>query len=140
MKLRFDHSKSIFVDSDPLIYLEGEREGETAKELFETGWVPYYKNGKELWYQTQSARLRFEPISKKRRYELGKIKVDSTMSNSDIVQPTDIHIYDSGRFEDFFFDVIAFQQTKDGIVDVVADKLIGRIIIMYWKFHRCVAD
>ena len=60
MKLIFDHSLSIYNVQNPLIYLEAKRESESAKSMFESGWIVYYKDNQEYWYQTQSSRLKIQ--------------------------------------------------------------------------------
>lgn len=104
MKLIFDHSKSVFINETPLIYLDCERENESAKYMFENGWVPYYENEKEYWYQTKSSRLKIEKISSRRLRELDKIDITLKTENLNIKQPIGIEWYQSGNFEDFYFD------------------------------------
>jgi len=104
MKLIFDHSRSIFQEKVPLIFLEAEREEESAKFMFENGWVPYYYDGYETWYQTCSSRLKISEISKRRKKELDKIKISASTNNLDIKSPDYLELYSLGNFEDFYFD------------------------------------
>jgi len=105
MRLIFDHIWSIQAEGFlPLMALQAVREGETAREMFETGWVPFYRDGAEFWYQTKSARLRITPISKRRHQELGRIQITGTTSNRDIQLPSGFEYYETGHYEDFFFD------------------------------------
>lgn len=106
MKLIFNHSLSIFKDEIPLIYLNAKRENETEQFMLENGWIPYYKDFEEFWYQTKSSRLKIEKISKKRKSELKKIKISNTTDNNFIIKPNDLEYYNHGNFEDFFFDDI----------------------------------
>ena len=101
MKLIFDHSKSIFNEEVPLIYLDAEREDESAKYMLENGWVPYYENNEECWYQTKSSRLKIENISIRRKKELEKIKITSFTNNNLIKKPIGLEWYSYGNFEDF---------------------------------------
>lgn len=104
MKLIFDHSKSVFINETPLIYLDCERENESVKYMFENGWVPYYENNKEYWYQTKSSRLKIKKISSRRLKELSKIHISQKTENPDIQPPIGIEWYQFGNFEDFYFD------------------------------------
>jgi len=104
MKLIFDHSKSIFNEGAPLILLEAERENESAKYMLENGWVPYYYNSEEYWYQTKSSRLKIKKISGRRLKELSKIHVTYKTENPNIQPPISIEWYQFGNFEDFYFD------------------------------------
>lgn len=81
MKLIFDHNQSQFDKEKqiPLIYLECITTGESAKEMFETGWIPYY----DRWYQTCSSRLEIKPISKEKIKELSKIKIKTNLSKAE---------------------------------------------------------
>jgi len=106
MKLIFDHSLSIYNDQNPLIYLEAKRESESAKFMFENGWIVYYKDNQEYWYQTQSSRLKIQEISNKRKSQLSKIKISGHTENKQIAIPSDLWFYNYGKFEDFFFDDI----------------------------------
>jgi hypothetical protein len=106
MKLIFDHTKSIYNGVEPLIYLDAERDNETAKFMFENGWIPYYEEEKEYWYQTKSSRLKIEKISQRRKKELSKIKITSQTKNQQINLPFSLDFYNYGVFEDFFFDDI----------------------------------
>lgn len=49
-------------------------DGESSKELFESGWLPT-RDGK--WYQSRSSRVKIAPISGNRRRKLKKIKVST---------------------------------------------------------------
>jgi hypothetical protein len=102
IKLIFNHSLSIFKDKHPLIYLEAEAADESAKYMFENGWIPYGKNNK--WYQTKSSRLKLFSISKKRQNSLKSLKITESTSNSNIEIPIDIENYNGGNYLDFFFD------------------------------------
>lgn len=102
MKLIFNHSFSIYDGKNPLIYLEAETENESAKYMFENGWVPH----KDRWYQTKSARLKTAPISAKRKYSIRSLNISETTSNRNIQRPIDIENYENGNYLDFFFDDI----------------------------------
>lgn len=106
MKLIFNHSFSIFNNEIPLIYLTAKRENETVEFMLENGWIPFYKNLEEFWYQTKSSRLKIDEISKRRQLELKKIKISNTTDNDFIIKPIDLEYYTQGNFEDFFFDDI----------------------------------
>jgi len=106
MKLIFNHSYSIFNVDTPLIFLQTEKEDESYKFMFENGWIPFYENKKEYWYQTKSSRLKINQISNKRKSELNKIKISNYTSNQSIELPIELNYYNSGNFEDFFFDDI----------------------------------
>ncbi len=105
MKLIFNHSLSIFNNGNPLIYLTSKRENESGQYMLENGWIPYYKNTEEFWYQTKSSRIRVNEISKKRKIELSKIKI-SNSTNNNLIEPIDLKYHNHGNFEDFFFDDI----------------------------------
>ena len=104
MKLIFDHSLSIYNVQNPLIYLEAKIESESAKSMFESGWIVYYKDNQEYWYQTQSSRLKIQEISSKRKNQLSKIKISGHTENKQIESPSDLRLYNHGKFEDFFLD------------------------------------
>jgi len=106
MKFHFDHSKSIFHNNVSLIYLEAERENESAKFMFENGWVPFYDNNEECWYQTKSSRLKIKKISPRRIDELKKLKISKYTNNTEIKKPIGIEWYKTGHYEDFYFDDI----------------------------------
>jgi len=123
MKLIFDHSLSIYNVQNPLIYLEAKRENESAKFMFENGWIVYYKNNQEYWYQTRSSRLKIQEISNKRKNELSKIKISEYTENKQIKIPSDIQFYNYGKFEDFFFDDIFL-----GRINYVEDQVLFSIM------------
>ena len=102
MKLILDHSLSVFNGKFPLIYLEAEAQNESAKFMFENGWIPYGNNNK--WYQTKSARLQLFSISKKRRKALKLLNISESTSNLNIEKPSDVENYNIGNYLDFFFD------------------------------------
>lgn len=102
MKLILDHSLSVFNGKFPLIYLEAETENESAKFMFENGWIPYGNSNR--WYQTKSARLKLFSISKKRRNSLKSLTISESTTNNSIEIPTGIENYNSGNYLDFFFD------------------------------------
>jgi len=102
MKLIFNHVHSIFDGVNPLIYLEAEKETESAEYMFNNGWVPY----KDIWYQTQSSRLKLSNISTSRKKELNNISVTHKTNNCDITIPYDIDAYSDSKHLDFFFDDI----------------------------------
>lgn len=104
MKLIFDHTNSLLFEDTPYISVEAVRENESAKFMFENGWVPFYENKKEHWYQTKSSRLKITPISKRRKKELSKIKIAEKTENLQIETPLSFKWYDDGNFEDFYFD------------------------------------
>jgi hypothetical protein len=104
MKLNFDHSNSVFQKDRPLIFLKVQRDVESLKYMFENGWIPFYDNRVEYWYQTKSSRLKIKPISKKRKKELLGLQISNECHNSQITQPIGIEWYSSGSYEDFFFD------------------------------------
>jgi len=125
MKLIFDHSKSIFDREVPLIYLDAEREDESAKYMLENGWVPYYENNEECWYQTKSSRLKIKNISIRRKKELEKIKITSFTNNNLIKKPIGLEWYSYGNFEDFYFDDIFWGRVlfiEDQVVYTVMNK------------------
>ena len=102
MKLLINHKNSIFDGQKPLIHLEAVKENETAKYMFENGWVPY----KDIWYQTQSSRLKLSDISTSRKKELNNISVTHETNNNDITIPYDLEAYSGSKHLDFFFDNI----------------------------------
>jgi len=102
MKLLINHKNSIFDGSKPLIHLEAVKEDETAKYMFENGWVPYG----DVWYQTMSSRLKFGNISNSRKKQLKNINVSYTTNNDNIIVPNDISNYNNSKYLDFFFDDI----------------------------------
>lgn len=106
MKLIFNHDSSIFSDDKPLIFLKVKREDETSQFMLENGWIPFYENDEEYWYQTKSARLKINPISKKRKSELNKLKISKSCQNLFVNCPIDLKYYNHGNFEDFYFDDI----------------------------------
>lgn len=106
MKLHFDHSKSVFYNDVPLVYMDAERENESVKFMFENGWVPFYEDTKEYWYQTKSSRLKIEKISPRRIKELQKLKISKKTDNNEIEPPIGLEWYQSGKYEDFYFDDI----------------------------------
>lgn len=110
MKLIFDHSKSIFNGEVPLIYLDAQRENESAKFMLENGWIPFYEKNQEFWYQSQASRLKIEPISKRRKQELEKIKITELNNNDKITEPIGLEWYNSGNFENFYFDDVFWGQ------------------------------
>jgi hypothetical protein len=79
---------------------------ESNNFMFKNGWIPFYENQKEYWYQTKSSRLEIKPISSKRKSELKKLKISNNTHNNEIQKPIEFEQYDFGVFEDFFFDDI----------------------------------
>lgn len=143
MKLIFDHNKTILEKKYPLIYLEAERQEESAKYMFENGWVPYYDNGEEVWYQTCSSRLKIEEISNKRKKELNKIKISSSSSNLNIQFPLNFDFYNSGNFEDFYFDDLFWgrviyieDQVMFAIMNIVKDKKSYGTLSYYYLLQK----
>lgn len=143
MKLIIDHSKSILSGTEPLIYLESERENESAKYMFENGWIPYYENNKEFWYQTISSRLKINQISHKRKKELNKIKISSSTTNTNIQLPISFDWYNSGNFEDFYFDDVFWgrliyieDQVMFAIMNLTKDKKSYGTISYYYLLEK----
>ena len=125
MKLIFDHSQSIFHKGIPLVYLDVEREHESAKYMLENGWVPFYDEKEEFWYQTKSARLKIEKISNKIKKELDKIKITNFTSNSNIEKPIGFEWYNYGNYEDFYFDNIFWGRVlfiEDQVIYTIMNK------------------
>ena len=76
MQIRVSHLNGKY-DSQTgadLCELFGTPDGETYKELFESGWLPT-KNGE--WYQSRSSRVLISPLSGTRRYEVRKLNVST---------------------------------------------------------------
>lgn len=77
----FDHSKGVFTETgESLLEVFATTENETAKDMFELGWLPF----RNVWFQTRSSRLKLEEISKRRKKELSKITI-STEGNVDLI-------------------------------------------------------
>lgn len=107
MKLIFDHSNSIFDTKIklPLISCIAQRDTEDTDYMFENGWLPIYNSQcEELWYQTQSSRLKIAPISDRKLKKLKQFKISNTTSNKEIQTLFDIESYNCGKYEDFFID------------------------------------
>ena len=93
--------------------------------MVENGWVPFYEDKVEYWYQTRSSRLEVKKISDKRLKELKKISVTSQTTNSNISLPISIEWYQFGNFEDFYFDNIFWGRIlyiEDQVVFAVMNK------------------
>jgi hypothetical protein len=83
MKLIFNHTEGIFSKSGScLLEVECYREQETAKYMFENGWLPFKE---DKWYQCQSSRLLLSPISSRRKRELSKIKFSPTGDSINLI-------------------------------------------------------
>ena len=143
MKLIIDHSKSFFNGTEPLIYLESERENESAKYMFENGWIPYYEKDQEFWYQTRSSRLKISQISNRRKKELNKIKISSSTTNSNIQSPLSFDWYNSGNFEDFYFDEVFWgrviyieDQVMFAIMNIIKDKKSYGTLSYYYLLQK----
>jgi hypothetical protein len=76
MKIRISHLNGKYDNETgaDLCEVFGTPDGETYKELFETGWLPT-KNGE--WYQSRSSRVKIDELSGTRRYEVRKLKVSN---------------------------------------------------------------
>jgi hypothetical protein len=76
MKIRISHLNGKYNDNTgaDLCEVFGTPDGETYKELFETGWLPT-KNGE--WYQSRSSRVKIDELSGTRRYEVRKLNVSN---------------------------------------------------------------
>lgn len=126
MKLIFNHEHSVFDGSKPLIHLEAEKEEESAKYMFEYGWVPHGN----LWYQTKSSRLKLGSISKRRKYELKRLNISEKTSNQDIIKPPKIEYY-AENFYDFFFDDIFW-----GRVNFYEDQILYSVMNGQFVHHK----
>jgi len=83
MRLIFNHAEGKFSKSgNCLLEVECYREQETAKYMFENGWLPF-KDDK--WYQCQSSRLKLSPISTRRKKELSKINFSLVGDSQDLI-------------------------------------------------------
>jgi hypothetical protein len=81
----------------------GTPDGETYKELFETGWLPT-KNGE--WYQSRSSRVKIDELSGTRRYEVRKLKVSNEGDWENIFGETK-HLYPNFQ-EDYIRTCLSF--------------------------------
>jgi hypothetical protein len=84
MKTRFNHVNGRYGDDSIVDLCEVfcRREKETNAFLFENGWLP---TANEEWFQTRSSRVKIQPISSRRRYQLKKISVTTSGKYYDIL-------------------------------------------------------
>ena len=77
MKIRISHLNGQYDISNhsDLCELFCTPENETPKHLFEMGWLPT-SNGE--WYQSRSSRIKINPISARRQYQLAKIRTSKS--------------------------------------------------------------
>ena len=96
MKTRISHLNGTYQSDTAADLCEVfcEPEGETYRELFETGWLPT-DNGE--WYQSRSSRVKIQPISTRRRYQIKKINVSTTGDYQKIFEESK-YLYDENTY------------------------------------------
>lgn len=83
MKILFNHKEGIVSESgNCLLEVESYREDESARYMFENGWIPL----QDKWYQCQSARLKLSDISSRRKKDLSKIDIKESGDCKSIIE------------------------------------------------------
>lgn len=106
MKTRISHLNGTYQSDTAADLCEVfcEPEGETYRELFETGWLPT-DNGE--WYQSRSSRVKIQPISARRRYQIKKINVSTTGDYQKIFEESK-YLYDE-KAQQFLDTVLSYK-------------------------------
>ena len=77
-------------------------DGESDKELFESGWLP---DRGEKWYQSRSSRVKIAPISGNRKRRLNKIKVSTDGDYKQILENCK-HLYPAVVLDEVAYTVL----------------------------------
>lgn len=106
MKIRISHQNGQYdlnTHAD-LCELFCEPENETPEYLFENGWLP---TANREWYQCRSSRIKIQPISARRQYQLAKIRISKSGDYQKIFESSK-YLYDP-IIEEYLDTVLSFE-------------------------------